>query len=156
LKTPKKLLATPKLFKLTPPKIATPAVKNGVIEEPMRTPPQTQVWCPKLNHLRYTVNTLPNISNVPLPRAPHPPLPLGIWAQSAHPRRALAFPLSLCPAGPPGLCHSIAHALSLSMCCGPRHVGAYCPQARTSPLTPQPHPSAPSPPIVRPPVPRAR
>jgi hypothetical protein len=35
--------ATPKLVKLNPPKSATPVVKNGVIEEPVRAPPQKQV-----------------------------------------------------------------------------------------------------------------
>jgi hypothetical protein len=39
LKPSEKPSATPKVIKLTPPKIVIPAVKNGVIEESMRAPP---------------------------------------------------------------------------------------------------------------------
>jgi hypothetical protein len=41
-----------------------------VIDEPMRDPPQKQVWLPKPNHLRNTLDTFPDISSDPLPRAP--------------------------------------------------------------------------------------
>jgi hypothetical protein len=70
LKPLEKPLATHKLVKLTPPKSATPAVRDGLLVEPVRAPPQKQVWCPKPNHLRNTLDTLPDISSDPLPRAP--------------------------------------------------------------------------------------
>jgi hypothetical protein len=63
---------TPKLIKITPPKPIA-LVRDGVIEEPVRAPPQKQVWVPKLNHLRNTLDTLPGISSDPLPKAPQPP-----------------------------------------------------------------------------------
>jgi hypothetical protein len=53
----------PNLIKITPPKPITP-VRDGVIEEPMRAPPQKQVWLPKPN-LRNTFDTLPDISSDP-------------------------------------------------------------------------------------------
>jgi hypothetical protein len=36
-----------------------------VIDEPMRAPPQKQVWLPKPNHLRNTLDTFPDISSDP-------------------------------------------------------------------------------------------
>jgi hypothetical protein len=63
-----KPLATPNLIKITQPKPIIP-VRNGVIEEPMRAPPQKQVWVPNPNHLRNTLDTLPDISSVPPPKA---------------------------------------------------------------------------------------
>jgi hypothetical protein len=45
-------------------------VRDGVIEEPVRAPPQKQVWVPKPNHLRNTHDMLPYISSDPLLRAP--------------------------------------------------------------------------------------
>jgi hypothetical protein len=65
--------ANPKLVKLTPPKIATPTVRDGVIEEPVCASPQKQMWVPKPNHLRNTLDTLPNISSDSLPIVHHPP-----------------------------------------------------------------------------------
>jgi hypothetical protein len=76
LKPSEKPSTTPKLFKLTPHKSSTHDVKNGVIEEPVRAPPQKQVWYPKPNYLRNTLDTLPDISSHPLPKAPsHPESP---------------------------------------------------------------------------------
>jgi hypothetical protein len=46
-----------------PPKPITP-MRDSVIEEPVRTTPQKQVWVPKPNHLRNTLDALPDISNV--------------------------------------------------------------------------------------------
>jgi hypothetical protein len=62
---------TPKLIKIIPPKPITP-VRDGVIEEPVRAPPQKQVWVPKPNHLRNTLETLLDTSSDPLPRDPQP------------------------------------------------------------------------------------
>jgi hypothetical protein len=70
--------STPKLIKTTFAKPVTP-MRDGVIDEPMRNPPKKQVWLPKPNHLRNTLDTFPDISSDPLPRAPQPseknPLP---------------------------------------------------------------------------------
>jgi hypothetical protein len=75
LKPKEKPSATPKLIKITPPKLITP-VRDVVIEEPMRAPPQKQVWVPKPNHLRNTLDTLPGISSDPfLERHSHPKSP---------------------------------------------------------------------------------
>jgi hypothetical protein len=63
--------ATPKLIETTPPKPITP-MRDGVIEEPVRSPPQKQMWVPKPNHFRSTLDTLPDISSVSPPKAqPH-------------------------------------------------------------------------------------
>jgi hypothetical protein len=43
-----------------------------VIDEPVRAPPQKQVWLTKPNHLRNTLDTFPDISSDPFPRAPQP------------------------------------------------------------------------------------
>ena len=64
---------TPKLIKITQPKPTEPTVKDGVLEEPPKAPPQKQVWIPKPNHLRNTLDTLSNISEDPLPKAKQPP-----------------------------------------------------------------------------------
>jgi hypothetical protein len=61
--------STPKLIKTTFAKPVTPMI-DGVIDEPMRDPPQKQVWLPKPNHLRNTLDTFPDIFSDPLPRAP--------------------------------------------------------------------------------------
>jgi hypothetical protein len=60
---------TPKLIKITPPKPTEPIVKDGVFEEPPKAPSQKQVWVPKPNHLKNPLDTLPNISEDPLPKA---------------------------------------------------------------------------------------
>jgi hypothetical protein len=44
-------------------------MKDEVFEEPSRAPPQKQVWVPKPNLLRNPLDTLPNISEDPLPKA---------------------------------------------------------------------------------------
>jgi hypothetical protein len=62
---------TPKLIKTTSSKPITP-VRDGVIDEPMRAPSRKQVWLPKPNHLRNTIDIFPDISSDPLPRAPQP------------------------------------------------------------------------------------
>jgi hypothetical protein len=64
---------TPKLIKITPPKPIVPTTKDGVFEEPPKAPHKKQVWIPKPNHLRNPLDTLPNISEDPLPRAKQPP-----------------------------------------------------------------------------------
>jgi hypothetical protein len=68
-----KHLASLKLVKITPPKFATPVVRDGVLVEHVITPPQKLVWCLIPNHLRNPLDTLPNISSHPLPKAPQPP-----------------------------------------------------------------------------------
>jgi hypothetical protein len=67
----KKPSPTPKLIKTTPAKPIT-HVRDGVINEPLRAPPQKQVWLPKPNHLSNTLDAFLDISIDPLPRAPHP------------------------------------------------------------------------------------
>jgi hypothetical protein len=64
---------TPKLFKITPPKPTEPVVKDGVFEEPLKAPPQKQVWVSKPNHLKNPLDTLTNISKDPLSKAKKPP-----------------------------------------------------------------------------------
>jgi hypothetical protein len=68
-----KPFTTPKLIKITPPKPTEPVVKDGVFEEPPKAPPRKQVWVSKPNHLKNPLNTLPNISEDPLPKAKKPP-----------------------------------------------------------------------------------
>jgi hypothetical protein len=63
---------TSKLIKITPPKPTEPTVKDRVFKEPPRVPPQKQVWVLKPNHLRNPLDTLPNISEDPLPKAKKP------------------------------------------------------------------------------------
>src|SRR5579859_81565 len=63
----------PKLTKITPPKPTQPLVKDGVVQETPKAPPSKQVWVPKPNHLRNPLDTLPSISEDPLPRARAPP-----------------------------------------------------------------------------------
>ena len=69
----KKPTTTPKLIKITPPEPTLPTTKDGVFEEPPKAPPQKQVWVPKMNHLKNPLDTLPNISKDPLPKAKQPP-----------------------------------------------------------------------------------
>jgi hypothetical protein len=68
LETPSPTL---KLIKTTSAKPVTP-VRDCVIDEPMRAPPHKQEWLPKPNHIRNTLDTFPDISSDPLPRAPQP------------------------------------------------------------------------------------
>ena len=63
---------TPKLIKFTPLEPTKPTIKDGVYEEPPKAPPQKQVWIPKPIHLRNPFDTLPNISEDPLPKAKKP------------------------------------------------------------------------------------
>jgi hypothetical protein len=62
---------TPKIIKTTPTKPIIP-MRDGVIDEPVRASPQKQVWHPKPNRLRNTLDTFPDISSDPFPRAPQP------------------------------------------------------------------------------------
>jgi hypothetical protein len=73
LRPSKKPSTTPKLIKITPPKPTEPIVKDGVFEEPLKALPQKQVWAPKPNLLKNSLDTLPNISEDPLPKAKQPP-----------------------------------------------------------------------------------
>jgi len=72
LKPSEKAIPTPKLTKNTPPKPIEPIVKDGIVEEPPKAPPQKQVWIPKPNHLRNPLDTLPDIPEDPLPKAKQP------------------------------------------------------------------------------------
>ena len=63
---------TPKLIKIPPPESTKPMIKDGVFEEPPKAPPSKQVWVPKPNHFRNSLDTLPNISSAPLPKAKKP------------------------------------------------------------------------------------
>jgi hypothetical protein len=76
---------TPKLIKTTPAKPITP-VRDGVIDEPVRAPPQKQVWLPKPNHLRNTLDTFPDISSDPFSRAPQPSKKKAPSHKKIHPR----------------------------------------------------------------------
>jgi hypothetical protein len=76
---------TPKLIKTAPAKPITP-MRDGVIDEPVRAPPQKQVWLPKPNHLRNTLDTFPDISSNPLPRAPWPSKKNALPTNKIHPR----------------------------------------------------------------------
>jgi hypothetical protein len=71
LKPLQKPSPTTKLIKITPPKPNIP-VRDSVIEEPVRAPPRKQVWLPKPNHLKNTLDTIPDISSDPPPRTPQP------------------------------------------------------------------------------------
>ena len=73
LKPSEKPTTTPKLIKITPHEPNLPTTKDGVFEEPPKAPPQKQVWVPKPNHLKNSLDTLPNISKDPLPKAKNPP-----------------------------------------------------------------------------------
>jgi hypothetical protein len=48
-------------------------MRDRVYGEPLRSPPQKQVCCAKPNHLKNSLDTLPDIFSDLLPRAPHPP-----------------------------------------------------------------------------------
>ena len=60
---------TTKSSKVAPPKPTECVTKDGVFVEPPRAPPQKQVWVAKPNHLRNPLDTLPDISEDPLPTA---------------------------------------------------------------------------------------
>lgn len=62
-----------KLTKFTPPKQPQPIVGDGVIIEPPKAPPVKKVWAPKPNHLRNSLDTLPNAPKEPLPKVQPPP-----------------------------------------------------------------------------------
>lgn len=87
--------STPKLIKITPPKPITP-VRDGVIEEPVRAPPQKQVWLPKPNHLRNTLDTLPGISSDHLPRAPQPSKKKAPSHKQNPPKREVRYHCEYC------------------------------------------------------------
>ena len=73
LKPSEKPTTTPKLTKITPPKPTLPTIKDGMFEEHPKASPQKQVWIPKPNYLRNPLDTLPIISEYPLPKAKQPP-----------------------------------------------------------------------------------
>jgi hypothetical protein len=95
LKPLEKPSATNKLIKITPPKHIT-SVGDGVIEEPVRAPPQKQVWVLNPNHLRNTLDTLPNISSHPLPRAPKPSKKKAPSNKRNPPKREVRFHCEYC------------------------------------------------------------
>jgi hypothetical protein len=82
--------ATPKLIKITPPKLTT-LLRDGVIEEPMKAPPHKQVWIAKPNHFRNTLDTLVDISSDPLPRAHKPPKKKAPSHKQIPPKREVRF-----------------------------------------------------------------
>jgi hypothetical protein len=86
---------TPKLIKTTSAKPVTP-VRDGVIDEPMRDPPQKQVWLPKPNHLRNTLDTFPNISSDSLPRAPKPSKKKAPSYKQNPPKREVRYHCKYC------------------------------------------------------------
>jgi hypothetical protein len=71
IETISETLSHSRAYKNHPPKPITP-MRDGVIEEPVRAPLQKQVWVPKPNHLRKTLDTLPDISSVPPPKVELP------------------------------------------------------------------------------------
>ena len=73
LKPSEKPTTTPKFIKITLPEPTLPITKDGVFEEPPKAPPQKQAWFPKPNHLKNPLDTLPNISEDPIPKAKQPP-----------------------------------------------------------------------------------
>jgi hypothetical protein len=87
--------STPKLIKTTFAKPVTP-VRDGVIDEPMRDPPQKQVWLPKPNHLRNTLDTFPDISSDPLPRAPQPSEKKILFHKQNPPKRGVRYHCEYC------------------------------------------------------------
>jgi hypothetical protein len=95
LKPSDKPYATPKLIKITLPNPITP-VRDGVIEEPMRAPPRKQVCVPKPNHLRNTVDTLPDISSDPLLRASQPSKNKATSHKKILPKRGMRFHYEYC------------------------------------------------------------
>jgi hypothetical protein len=66
-------------------------VRDGVIEEPVRAPPQKQVWIPKPNYLRNTLDSLPDISSDPLNRAPKPSKKKALSHKQNPPKREVRF-----------------------------------------------------------------
>jgi hypothetical protein len=66
-----------------------------MIEQPIRTPHKKQVWVSKPNHLRNTLDTLPDISSDPLPRAPQPTKKSKTHKQTP-PKREVIFHYDYC------------------------------------------------------------
>ena len=95
LKPLEKPSATPKIIKTTPPKSITP-VRDSVIEEHVRDPPQKQMWVPKPNHLRNTLDTFPDISINPLSRAPHPSKKKAPSHKQNPPKREVRYHYEYC------------------------------------------------------------
>jgi hypothetical protein len=91
----KKPSPTPKLIKTTPAKPITP-VKDGVIDEPVRAPPQKQVWLPKPNYLRNTLDTFPDISSNSHPRAPQPSKKKAPSHKQNPPKREVRYHCAYC------------------------------------------------------------
>ena len=65
---------------------ATPCERRGRWFENLGVGPK-QVWHPKPNHLRNTLDTLPFISSDPLPRAPQPQPPKNLKTHKQTPPR---------------------------------------------------------------------
>jgi len=72
LKPSEKPISTSILTKTILPKPLEPIVKDGVVEESPKAPPQKQLWIPKPNHLRNPLDTLSDIPEDPLPKAKQP------------------------------------------------------------------------------------
>jgi hypothetical protein len=62
----------------------------------MRAPPQKQVWIQKPNHLRNTLDTLPDISSDPFPRSPQPPKKKASSHKQNPPKREVRFHCEYC------------------------------------------------------------
>jgi hypothetical protein len=86
---------TPKLIKTTPAKPITP-VRDGVIDEPVRAPPQKHVWLPKPIYLRNTLDTFTDISSDPLPRAPQPSKKKAPSHKQNPPKREVRYHCEYC------------------------------------------------------------
>jgi hypothetical protein len=86
---------TPKLIKTTTAKPITP-VRDGVIDEPVRAPPHKQVWLPKPNHLRNTLDTFLDISSYPFPRAPQPSKKKAPSHKQNPPKREVRYHCEYC------------------------------------------------------------
>jgi hypothetical protein len=87
--------STPKFIKTTSDKHVT-LVRDGVIDEPMRDPPQKQVWLAKPNHLRNTLDTFLDISSDPLPRAPQPSEKKAPFHKQNPPKREVRYHCEYC------------------------------------------------------------
>jgi hypothetical protein len=95
LEPSKKASTTPEIIKIIPPKPITP-VRDGLIEELVRAPPQKQLWVPKPNHLRNILHTLPDISRDPLPRPPQPSKNKAPSHKQIPPKREVRFQCEYC------------------------------------------------------------
>jgi hypothetical protein len=67
-----------------------------VIDEPVRAPPKNQVWLPKRNHLRNTLDTFPNISSDPFLRALHLSKKKAPFHKQNPPKREVRYHCEYC------------------------------------------------------------